>query len=47
MEWIDGNIGSKVTMKYPSIYLMGEHAKGRPCRSPSPVPVSTRTPARR
>jgi Fe-S cluster assembly protein SufB len=28
MEWIDGNIGSKVTMKYPSVYLMGEHAKG-------------------
>src|SRR5687767_2939504 len=28
MEWIDGNIGSKVTMKNPSIYLMGEHAKG-------------------
>ncbi len=28
MEWVDGNIGSKVTMKYPSIYLMGEHAKG-------------------
>ncbi|MEO7121919.1 MAG: Fe-S cluster assembly protein SufB [Lacisediminihabitans sp.] len=28
MEWFDGNIGSKVTMKYPSIYLMGEHAKG-------------------
>src|ERR1700748_1317662 len=28
MEWIDGNIGSKVTMKYPSIYLMGEHAHG-------------------
>ncbi len=28
MEWIDGNIGSKVTMKYPSIYLVGEHAKG-------------------
>ncbi|MFL9657048.1 Fe-S cluster assembly protein SufB [Streptomyces sp. PB17] len=28
MEWIDGNIGAKVTMKYPSIYLMGEHAKG-------------------
>ncbi len=28
MEWIDGNIGSKVTMKYPSIYLMGERAKG-------------------
>jgi Fe-S cluster assembly protein SufB len=28
MEWIDGNIGSKVTMKYPSIYLVGERAKG-------------------
>jgi Fe-S cluster assembly protein SufB len=28
MEWVDGNIGSKVTMKYPSIYLVGEHAKG-------------------
>jgi Fe-S cluster assembly protein SufB len=28
MEWIDGNIGSKVTMKYPSCYLLGEHAFG-------------------
>ena len=28
MEWVDGNIGSKVTMKYPSIFLAGEHAKG-------------------
>jgi Fe-S cluster assembly protein SufB len=28
MEWVDGNIGSKVTMKYPSIYLMGEGARG-------------------
>jgi Fe-S cluster assembly protein SufB len=28
MEWIDGNLGSKLTMKYPSIYLMGEHAHG-------------------
>jgi len=28
MEWVDGNIGSKVTMKYPAIFLMGEHAKG-------------------
>ncbi|MGH7697598.1 MAG: Fe-S cluster assembly protein SufB, partial [Candidatus Dormibacteria bacterium] len=26
--WIDGNLGSKVTMKYPSIYLMGEGAHG-------------------
>ncbi|KXK12212.1 MAG: FeS cluster assembly protein SufB [Microgenomates bacterium OLB23] len=28
MEWIDCNIGSKVTMKYPSVYLVGEHARG-------------------
>ena len=28
MEWVDGNIGAKVTMKYPSVWMMGEHAKG-------------------
>ncbi len=28
MEWIDGNIGSKLTMKYPSILLRGEGARG-------------------
>lgn len=28
MEWIDGNIGSKVTMKYPAVWMVGEHAKG-------------------
>ncbi len=28
MEWIDGNIGSGITMKYPSIILNGENAKG-------------------
>jgi Fe-S cluster assembly protein SufB len=28
MEWIDGNIGSKVTQKYPAVYMVGEHAKG-------------------
>jgi Fe-S cluster assembly protein SufB len=28
VEWVDGNLGSKVTMKYPGIYLMGEGAKG-------------------
>jgi len=28
MEWIDGNIGSKVTQKYPAVWLLGEHAKG-------------------
>ena len=28
MEWVDGNLGSKVTMKYPSVYLMEPGAKG-------------------
>ena len=28
MEWIDGNIGSKVTMKYPAVFLLGPHSKG-------------------
>ena len=29
MEWIDGNIGSKINMKYPGCILNGESAKGR------------------
>ncbi|HLS09007.1 Fe-S cluster assembly protein SufB [Lentibacillus sp.] len=28
MEWIDGNIGSKLTMKYPSVLLRGPGARG-------------------
>lgn len=28
MEWVDCNIGSQVTMKYPSVYLYGEGARG-------------------
>ena len=28
MEWIDGNIGSKVTMKYPAVWMTGPYAKG-------------------
>ncbi len=28
VEWIDGNIGSRLTMKYPAVYLMGEGASG-------------------
>ena len=28
MEWVDGNIGSKITMKYPSCYLTGRGARG-------------------
>ena len=28
MEWIDGNIGSRLTMKYPSVYMVGPKATG-------------------
>lgn len=28
MEWVDGNLGSQVTMKYPSIYLLEPGARG-------------------
>ncbi|TML43791.1 MAG: Fe-S cluster assembly protein SufB [Actinobacteria bacterium] len=28
VEWIDGNIGSRLTMKYPSVFLMGPKASG-------------------
>jgi Fe-S cluster assembly protein SufB len=28
MEWVDANLGSKLTMKYPAIWLMGEGAHG-------------------
>ena len=28
MEWVDGNMGSKITMKYPSVYLNGQGARG-------------------
>lgn len=28
MEWVDGNIGSKLTMKYPAVIMRGEGAKG-------------------
>ena len=28
MEWVDGNLGSKLTMKYPSVYMMGKGAHG-------------------
>ena len=27
VEWLDANIGSKITMKYPSVYLVGERAR--------------------
>ncbi len=28
IEWLDGNLGSKLTMKYPGVYLMGRGARG-------------------
>ena len=28
MEWVDGNMGAAITMKYPACFLMGEHARG-------------------
>lgn len=28
MEWIDGNLGSKLTMKYPAVYMLGPKARG-------------------
>src|SRR5205807_8246799 len=28
MEWVDGNLGSKLTMKYPSVFMMEPGAKG-------------------
>ncbi|GMU54161.1 MAG: Fe-S cluster assembly protein SufB [Candidatus Xenobia bacterium] len=28
VEWVDGNLGSKLTMKYPAVYLMEEGARG-------------------
>ncbi len=28
VEWVDGNIGSKITMKYPAVFLMGRKAHG-------------------
>ena len=45
MEWIDGNIGSRLTMKYPAVYMVGpEGVAARCCRWPTPGPASTRTP---
>ena len=29
MEWVDANLGSKVTMKYPSVYMLGDGARGQ------------------
>ena len=46
MTWIDANLGSKVTMKYPSVYLVGERAHGEVplggLRSERPAPDAAR-----
>ena len=47
MEWVDGNLGSRLTMKYPAVYMMGRGPAARSSRSPSPARASTRTPAAR
>ena len=47
MEWVDANLGSKVTMKYPSCYLMGPARTAKSFRWLLPAPASTRMPAAR
>jgi Fe-S cluster assembly protein SufB len=43
MEWVDGNLGSKLTMKYPSVYMLEPGARPRSSRSRSRGRGSTRT----
>ena len=33
VEWIDGNLGSRLTMKYPGVYMLGRNAHARSYRS--------------
>ncbi len=47
MEWIDGNIGSRLTMKYPASSWSAPRPPARCSRWPTPAPASTRTPAPR
>ena len=47
MEWIDGNIGSRLTMKYPAVYMVGPKASGEVLSVAYAGPVSIRTPAPR
>ena len=47
MEWVDGNLGSKVTMKYPAVWLMEEGARGEVLSVALPATDNTRTPAAR
>jgi len=47
MEWVDGNLGSQITMKYPSIYLMEPGAKGDVLSVAFAARASIRMPAAR
>ena len=47
VEWIDGNIGSRLTMKYPSVYLMGPKASGEVLSVAYAGAGQNRTPERR
>ncbi len=47
MEWVDANLGSKITMKYPSCYLRGEGAHGEMLSVALPVRSKFRTPAQK
>ncbi|MGC4003398.1 MAG: Fe-S cluster assembly protein SufB [Pirellulales bacterium] len=46
MEWIDGNLGSRLTMKYPAVYMMEPARGAKSCRSRSARRANTKTPAR-
>ena len=47
MEWVDGNIGSKLTMKYPACILKGEGARGMTLSIAMPVKASIRMQVRK
>jgi Fe-S cluster assembly protein SufB len=47
MEWVDANLGSKVTMKYPACFLKGPGAHGEVLSVAFADQANTRTPARR
>jgi Fe-S cluster assembly protein SufB len=47
IKWIDCNIGSRLTMKYPGVVLKGEAPAARSSPSRWPTTASTRTPAPR
>jgi Fe-S cluster assembly protein SufB len=46
MEWIDGNIGSRLTMKYPAVYMVGPKASAPRWSTPPPRPPRRSSPSR-